>query len=259
MTTIQSMILESYYPVMKINLNTEEFEEINAVTNTSIARSSITQQYFNFAQDFIFPADVQDFLQFMNIYNNIKYFDKNPSGRKVCYYRLLANNQYHWIHAELRPDKGYGSENRILYLIEKEAGGEPRIEKILANARSELGASSEFTEKIASFRERFPTSLGLILIKTTDPLIKDTLTINHGGDHCYQYSTPNTYAVLLEDLTPEDFSEDLMNLFSFLRGYSHYALGTCWSDDEDLGIDYVINTALNKLEKFENKEGGNEE
>jgi hypothetical protein len=57
-TTVQQMILESYYPVLKINLNTEEFEEINAVTNTSVARSSVSQWYFNFAQDVIFPTDV---------------------------------------------------------------------------------------------------------------------------------------------------------------------------------------------------------
>lgn len=260
MTTIQTMILESYYPVMKINLNTEDYEEIDALTNTSIPKSSISQQYFNFAQDYIFPTDVQDFLQFMNIYNNIKYFDRNPTGRKVCYYRLLSDNQYHWIHAELRPDKGYCPDNRILYLIEKEAGGEPRVEKILANARNELGASSEFAERMDEFRKRFPTSVGLIIIRTADPRIKDTLSINHGGDHCYQYGLPNTYAVLLEDLTPEDFSEDLMNLFSFLRGYNEYSLGTCWSDDEDLGIDYVINSALAKLDKFTKLEkGGNEE
>ena len=49
-----------------------------------------------------------------------------------------------------------------------------------------------------------------------------------------------------------------MNLFSFLRGYNEYSLGTCWSDDEDLGIDYVINSALAKLDKFTKLEkGGN--
>lgn len=259
MTTVQQMILESYYPVLKINLNTEEFEEINAVTNTSVARSSVSQWYFNFAQDAIFPTDVQDFLQFMNLYNCIKYFDTNPNGRKVCYYRLLSDNQYHWIHAELRPSKEYSVTNRIIYLIEKEAGGEPRVEKILANAKNEFGALSEFEARMDEFRSRFPTSLGLILIRTEDPRIKDTLSINHGGDHCYIYSTPHTYAVLLEDLTPEDFSEDLMNLFSFLRGFDDYSIGTCWSDDEYLGVDHVIKTASDKLDKFIQIKGGQEE
>lgn len=256
MTSIQTMILESYYPVLQINLNTEDFEEINAMTNASVARTSISQWYFNFAQDVIFPTDVQDFLQFMNVYNNIKYFDHNPNGRKVCYYRHLTDNQYHWIHAELRPAKDYSQTNRIVYLIEKEAGGEPRVEKILANARNELGAASDFTERMDEFRKRFPTSVGLILVRTADPRIKDTLSINHGGDHCYQYQAPYTYAVLLEDLTPEDFSEDLMNLYSFLRGYEDYSLGTCWSDDEDLGIDYVIQVATDKLDKFTKIKGG---
>ena len=256
MTPIQSMILESYSSVLRVNLNSEDFEEINALTNTSVSYNSISQWYFNFAQDVIFPTDVQDFLQFMNVYNNIKYFDRNPHGRKVCYYRQLTDNQYHWIHAELRPDKDYSSDNRIIYLIKKEAGGEPRVEKILANARNELGSVADFNEKIAEFRKCFPTSIGLILIKTADPRIKDTLSINHGGEHCYQYQAPYTYAVLLEDLTPEDFSEDLMNLFSFLRGYEDCALGTYWSDDEDLGIDAVIKIATEKLNKFTNNKGG---
>jgi hypothetical protein len=259
MTTIQTLILESYYPVLKINLNTEDFEEINAMTNASVARSSVSQWYFNFAQDVIFPTDVQDFLQFMNIYNNIKYFDHNPQGRKVCYYRHLNDNQYHWVHAELRPDKNYSVDNRILYLIEKEAGGEPRVEKILANARNELGASSDLMTKMDEYRERFPTSIGLILVRTKDPRIKDTLSINHGGENCYQYPAPYTYAVLLDSLTPEDFSEDLMNLFSFLRGYEDYVIGTCWSDDEDLGMDYVLKTAIEKMEKFSADKGGSQE
>lgn len=256
MTSIQSMILESYSSVLRINLNLEDFEEINALTNTSVSYNSISQWYFNFAQDAIFPTDVQDFLQFMNIYNNIKYFDKNPHGRKVCYYRQLTDNQYHWIHAELRPDKDYSLDNRIIYLIKKEAGGEPRVEKILANARNELGSTADFNEKIAEYRKCFPTSIGVIFIKTADPRIRDTLSINHGGDHCYQYSAPYTYAVLLEDLTPEDFSEDLMNLFSFLRGCEDCALGTHWSDDEDLGIDTIIKIATEKLNKFTNNKGG---
>lgn len=259
MTTVQQMILESYYPILKINLNTEEFEEINAITNTSVAHNSVSQWYFNFAQDVIFPTDVQDFLQFMNVYNNIKYFDRNPQGRKVCYYRLLTDNEYHWIHAELRPAGDYSNSNRIIYLIEKEAGGEPRMEKILANARNEIGSSADFAERIKEYHKNFPTSLGLILVKTTDPRIKDTLSINHGGDNCYHYSDPYTFAVLLEDQTPEDFSEDLMNLFSFLRSYDDYSIGTCWSDDEDLGIEFVINSATDKLNKFIKCKGGSQE
>lgn len=259
MTTIQAMILENYYPILKINLSTEEFEEINAIENSSTFHNSIIQWYFNFAQDSIFSTDVQDFLRFMNVYNNIKYFDRSPQGRKVCYYRLLVDNEYHWIHAELRPAKDYSSSNRIVYLIEKEAGGEPRMEKILANARNEIGSSTDFTERIKGYHKNFPTSLGLILVKTTDPRIKDTLSINHGGDNCYHCNDPYTFAVLLEDQTPEDFSEDLMDLFSFLRSYDDYAIGTCWSDDEDLGIDFVINTATDKLNKFIKCKGGSQE
>jgi hypothetical protein len=47
-----------------------------------------------------------------------------------------------------------------------------------------------------------------------------------------------------------------MNLYSFLRGYEDYSLGTCWSDDEDLGIDYVIQVATDKLDKFTKIKGG---
>ena len=61
LTTVQSLILESYYPVLKINLNTEDFEEINAVTDIATTHTSISQFYFNFAQDVIFATDVQDF------------------------------------------------------------------------------------------------------------------------------------------------------------------------------------------------------
>ena len=85
------------------------------------------------------------------------------------------------------------------------------------------------------------------------------MSINHGGENCYQYPAPYTYAVLLDSLTPEDFSEDLMNLFSFLRGYEDYVIGTCWSDDEDLGMDYVLKTAIEKMEKFSADKGGSQE
>lgn len=260
MTTLQTMILDSYYPVLKLNLDTEDFEEINAFTNASIAHTSISQWYFNFAQDMIFPADVPDFLQFMNIYNNAKYFDANPTGRKVCYYRHLDmnNNQYHWIHAELRPDKTYTSENRIIYLIEKEAGGEPRVEKILANARNELNGTTDFSLRVEEYRRCFPTSIGLILIETKDARIKDALSITHGSDNCYTYYEPNKYAVLLDSLTAEDFSEDLMNLYSFLRGYEDYSIGTFWTDDEYLGVDYVIKVATEKLQKTKKEAPKNE-
>ena len=259
LTTVQSLILESYYPVLKINLNTEDFEEINAVTDFASPHTSISQFYFNFAQDAIFATDVQDFLQFMNIYNNIKYFDENPTGRKVCYYRYLIDNQYRWVHAEIRPDKNYSPGSRVVYLVQKEAGGEPRVEKILANARNELGSYSELAERMDEYRKTFPTSIGLIIVRTTDPRIKDTLSITHGGANCYQYSDPDTYAVLVDSLTPEDFSEDLMNLFSFLRGYEDYAIGTCWSDDEYLGMNHVLQSTLNKLEKFIKDKGGRKE
>lgn len=259
LTPIQTLILESYYPVLKINLNTEDFEEINAVSNIGTASSSISQYYFNFAQDFIFPTDVQDFLQFMNLYNNMKYFDDNPVGRKVCYYRLLTDNQYHWIQAELRPDRNYSPGNRVLYLVQKEAGGEPRVEKILANARNELGTYQDLKDRMNEYRDTFPPSIGFILIRTTDPRIKDTLSITYGGSNCYQYESSEVYAVLIDSLTAEDFSEDLMNLYSFLRGYENYAIGTCWCDDEYLGMDHVLESTVDKLDKFIRNKGGNKE
>lgn len=261
MTSIQTMILEKYFPIIKIDLNTEDYAEVSAVTNEEVLFTAFSQRYFNFAQEILFPTDAQDFLQFMNIYNNIKYFDKNPKGKKVCYYRQLTNDkEYHWVHAGLHPDVNYSKNNRIVYLIAKDAGGEPRIDKILANAKNELNTSVDFETQLASYRKTFPASIGLIIIETKDASIKDTLSISHGGEHCYQYPEPDKYAVLLEDLTPEDFSDDLMDLFSFLRGYEEYSIGTCWCDDEDLGIDYMLQVANEKLKKSVIiQKGGNED
>lgn len=244
MQNIYDTILDTYYKVLKINLETEEFEVIKILDNEQALSKTFSQWCLEYAYENVHPMDIPYFISFMNSYNSMKHFNNSKNTRR-CYYRRRMKEKYHWVCAELHKTDKYNEEEKIVLLTIKEAGGDKEIEDALAAVRGNIVGEENFEKIVADYQKTFPASLGLIVISTYNSsvlnIVKSLFT------SCYESDVKGQYVVFLQDATSDEFGHCLMRLHAALRGEPDYHIGACWSDDEDYGINYLFKMANYKI------------
>lgn len=239
MLNLEQFLLDTYSKVLKINLVTEEFEVIKLPKEEKVLDRAITNWCMKYAGTHVHPLDIPYFLHFVDIYAVKRHFKKENSPLNCYYRRLTAANSYKWVCAEFYKSKDYKTTNEVILVI-KEINDKV-LEDSFAEARSKVAKAEQLEAAINHFRRDFGASLGVILLKTDSIDVLNRCRIICNAMRCYT-GEDGQYVIFISDMNSEDFIHLLKTLHNSFNEGGNYTIASAWSDDEDEGVDYLLDS-----------------
>lgn len=259
-------IADTYCKIIEINLLDDSYICIKTMDKEEILYYSLTRWILEYTiNDKIFPEDRISFIKFMNLYSLKKYFDKNDDPKRFYYRRKNQNKNWSWVCLEINKDIAYTSEKPIVYLCIKKIN-DNRISNILDtyyhgnveyDNKTKLRNYKSYKNKINSLEKEFPSSVGIICINTKDFSEEDfeknlrILKLLFKFEQIY-YIDNNKFSVIIENDDSEEFQLKLLQIYELFCANNlkdKIKIASCWSDDEDKGLEYIFKIIERKLYK----------
>lgn len=259
-------IADTYCKIIEINLLDDSYICIKTMDKEEILYYSLTRWILEYTtNDKIFPEDRISFIKFMNLYSLKKYFDKNDDPKRFYYRRKNQNKNWSWVCLEINKDIAYTSEKPIVYLCIKKIN-DNHINNILDtyyhgnieyDSKTKLRNYKSYKNKINSLEKEFPSSVGIICINTKDFSEEDfeknlrILKLLFKFEQIY-YIDNNKFSVIIENDDSEEFQLKLLQIYELFCANNlkdKIKIASCWSDDEDKGLEYIFKIIERKLYK----------
>lgn len=259
-------IADTYYKILEINLLEDSYICIKTMDDEETLYYSLTRWILEYTtNDKIFPEDRIGFIKFMNLYYLKNYFDKNDDPKRFYYRRKIQNKDWIWVCLEISKDVAYTSEKPIVYLCIKKIN-DNYINNILDtyyygnveyDSKTKLRNYKSYKNKIESLEKEFPSSIGIICINTKDFSEENfeknlqILKLLFKSEQIY-YIDNNKFSIIIENDDSEEFQLKLLQIYGLFCASNlkdKIKVASCWSDDEDKGLEYIFKIVERKLYK----------